>query len=481
MKLKKRLKTLLMFLLIIPVCVCFSACSAKNLSAYEIAVKNGFNGTEIEWLESLRGKSAYELAVENGFKGTEIEWLESLQGKNGEDGKPATNVDTYELYEAAKEKGEIPEDYTYLNFIRDYFGTTGTYSSVVANKNLMSVVSVSAYTSKNSNNSIGNGSGVILSIDEAGNAYVVTNYHVTTSSSGYSYPYYKLHLFGEDFSISAEFVGSSRTYDLAILKVSANEICYGETLSAGEILKSSNAQACKMRDEAVFLGETIYAIGDTKSSGITLTKGIVSVENEIIKMTLSNRTGYYREIRHDAYIYHGNSGGGLFDANGNLVGVTNGGVENTSMNYAIPIDVVKPVCEKIIEAYENGGTQARVASLGIENFAEYYSENNLEAKDVLTIYDSLAGRVQTKEKVTISKIDAGSRFDGIFKSNDVITMIEYNGVVYDDVKSHTLKTLLISSKTGDTIKITVSRKDGDEETKLAKTITLTELDFVDLV
>ena len=70
MKLKKRLKALLMFLLIIPVCECFSACSAKNLSAYEIAVKNGFNGTEIEWLESLRGKSAYELAVENGFKGT---------------------------------------------------------------------------------------------------------------------------------------------------------------------------------------------------------------------------------------------------------------------------------------------------------------------------------------------------------------------------------------------------------------------------
>lgn len=82
-------------------------------SAYEIAVENGFVGTETEWLESLKGidgkdgadgapgqdgidgkngadghdgvngidgKSAYEIAVANGFIGTESEWLESLKG-----------------------------------------------------------------------------------------------------------------------------------------------------------------------------------------------------------------------------------------------------------------------------------------------------------------------------------------------------------------------------------------------------------------
>lgn len=94
-------------------------------SAFEIAVENGFVGTETEWLESLRGKdgamgpqgeqgppgadgqpgkngeqgspgvdgrdgldgtngkSAFEIAVENGFVGTEAEWLESLKGKDG--------------------------------------------------------------------------------------------------------------------------------------------------------------------------------------------------------------------------------------------------------------------------------------------------------------------------------------------------------------------------------------------------------------
>lgn len=55
-----------------------------GLSAYEIAVKNGFAGAVSEWLESLKGadgengKSAYEVAVEKGFTGSEEEWLQSI-------------------------------------------------------------------------------------------------------------------------------------------------------------------------------------------------------------------------------------------------------------------------------------------------------------------------------------------------------------------------------------------------------------------
>ena len=49
-----------------------------HTDAYAVAVRNGFNGTEAEWLESLKGLSAYDVAVKNGFKGTEAEWLESL-------------------------------------------------------------------------------------------------------------------------------------------------------------------------------------------------------------------------------------------------------------------------------------------------------------------------------------------------------------------------------------------------------------------
>lgn len=88
----------------------------KGLSAYELAVQNGFAGTLAEWLNSLKGAdgkdgvngkdgingkdgangrngtdgkdglSAYEIALNNGFVGTESEWLDSLKGKDGEDG-----------------------------------------------------------------------------------------------------------------------------------------------------------------------------------------------------------------------------------------------------------------------------------------------------------------------------------------------------------------------------------------------------------
>ena len=93
--------------------VIFASCGEAGESAYQIAVRNGFEGDEAAWLASLKGdkgadgaegakgangkdgedgadgqngKSAYELAVDNGFTGTEAEWVASLQGKNGVDG-----------------------------------------------------------------------------------------------------------------------------------------------------------------------------------------------------------------------------------------------------------------------------------------------------------------------------------------------------------------------------------------------------------
>ena len=57
----------------------------------------GFNETAEDFnagfsdIKTLRGKSAYEIAVDNGFIGTEAEWLASLHGKDGRDGKDGLN------------------------------------------------------------------------------------------------------------------------------------------------------------------------------------------------------------------------------------------------------------------------------------------------------------------------------------------------------------------------------------------------------
>jgi hypothetical protein len=50
----------------------------RGKSAYEIAVAHGFEGTEEEWLASLKGKSAYEYAKDGGYKGTEAEFMAQL-------------------------------------------------------------------------------------------------------------------------------------------------------------------------------------------------------------------------------------------------------------------------------------------------------------------------------------------------------------------------------------------------------------------
>ena len=61
----------------------------RGESAYEVAVRHGYVGTEEQWLASLEGKSAYQIAVELGYVGTEAEWLASLKGAKGDDGRDA--------------------------------------------------------------------------------------------------------------------------------------------------------------------------------------------------------------------------------------------------------------------------------------------------------------------------------------------------------------------------------------------------------
>ena len=84
-----------------------SGTGADGKSAYEIAVENGFVGTEQDWLDSLVGPigpqgpqgdpgldglSAYEVAVENGFIGTEQDWLDSLVGPQGPAGADGADI-----------------------------------------------------------------------------------------------------------------------------------------------------------------------------------------------------------------------------------------------------------------------------------------------------------------------------------------------------------------------------------------------------
>ena len=129
--------------------------------------------------------SAYDIAVQNGFTGTEQEWLASLQGA---DGKDAPAITVRDLYDAAIADGSF--NGTFNEFLMQYLTLdvpTNNNVETLAN-NLMSTVSI--YTSfevKNEDNTANKGtkivcsagSGVIIDLDKKnGNAIVITNYHV---------------------------------------------------------------------------------------------------------------------------------------------------------------------------------------------------------------------------------------------------------------------------------------------------------------
>ena len=79
--------------------------SIRGYSAYQLAVKHGYTGTEEEWLASItgvEGKSAYEVAVAEGYSGTKAEWLASLKGDKGDIGKSAYEVAVEEGFEGTK-------------------------------------------------------------------------------------------------------------------------------------------------------------------------------------------------------------------------------------------------------------------------------------------------------------------------------------------------------------------------------------------
>ena len=62
------------------------ASSVKNgLSAYELAVQQGYSGSLDDWLVSLQGKSAYQIAVDNGYSGSEKDWSKTLTAMSKKD------------------------------------------------------------------------------------------------------------------------------------------------------------------------------------------------------------------------------------------------------------------------------------------------------------------------------------------------------------------------------------------------------------
>lgn len=458
--------------------------------------------------------NAYDIAVKNGFKGTEAQWLASLNGMDGKDGEDGSDLDIQAVYEAAKDAGYTG---TFLEFLKEYLSVDlveNNDTETIA-KNVSSVVSVccaftttttyhqqamfGGTTTKTIVEASGSaGSGVVIELDkEKGNALVVTNYHVLyslgvdtendISDCIYLYPYGARNFFtsggqydettkkyllsdangdgkvdkndqgdmGGD-GIKATFVGGAMNYDVALLKIENSDYLKESAVTKATIGNSNE----------VTIGEKVYAIGNANGDGISVTAGVVSVESETIGMSSikdDSQTVNYRVLRTDAAINHGNSGGALFNAKGELIGITNAKnveEETDNMGYALPITQVQYLIKNI---KANGGVVQR-AMLGVmcSTTASSASLND-------------SGKLVITEEVTVASVSNGASADGKLKVGDVFKSITINGKTTEITRSYMINDLLLTVRKWDTITLKVFRAQSGEETDV--TITFDKDDY----
>lgn len=267
------------------------------------------------------------------------------------------------------------------------------------------------------------GSGVIISKD----GYIVTNNHVIDGAQ-------KITVKTSDGTeYDAKLIGTDAKSDIAVLKVDANDLT---PATLGDSSKIS------VGDTAIAIGNPLGTLGGTVTDGIiSATSRELVVNNESMKLIQTNAT-----------INSGNSGGGLFDGNGNLIGIVQSKDSGTSssgatiegIGFAIPVNDAMEVAEQLIK---NGKVTDR-ATLGV----------------YLQTLTTQQGNYTPGVYVTNVIDGSGAQAAGL-KAYDKIV-----GADGKEVSSYPdLSAILKTKKPGDTIDLTIDR-DGNQ---IQVTVTLT--------
>ena len=499
--------------------------SLKGMSAYQIAKEIGvFEGTEQEWLESLKGEkgdtgaqgekgetgaqgadglSAYQVALENGFVGTEEQWLESLKGEKGDTGAQgekgetgaqgekgetgAQGADGLSAYQLALENGFVGTEEEWLESLKGEKGDIGaSYEednrTESVHKALKSSVLIASISTTNSLVG-GAGSGVIFADDKAsGTAYIITNFHVVYNTTedklfdkfmvflyGQSYPVNYLDIgtdvYSSNVGIWAICIGYEPTQDIAVLKIE-NSNYYRDSI----------AEPAEISVFDTYVGDGCFAIGNPLGEGFSVTHGIISLESKYkaqyrIEDTdlpvEERRIILQRSIRHNCAINQGNSGGGLFNNDGKLIGINNKGeltysdgagniIVVNGIVYAIPLEIAVGFAQEIIDNY-NG---VDIYEISINNIVNYLT---LQISDSYATYDEITKRVSVEEEIEVSQVkdEVGNPFKDELMAGDILLSFSYqkNGQTYNiDIDRYYIAAeCLYFLDEGDTITFTVLR------------------------
>ncbi len=167
--------------------------------------------------------------------------------------------------------------------------------------------------------------------------HIITNDHVVSGGSGVASV-----IFDDGTSSPAKVIGADPESDVAVLQVQRKDV-----------------RPAQLGDsDAVAVGDSVVAVGSPLALRGTVTAGIVSaLDRPIVTNADDGGTRYYAAIQTDAAVNHGNSGGPLVDAAGQVVGInavikSMGGSEESAGNiglaFAIPINHARRVAEEII-------------------------------------------------------------------------------------------------------------------------------------
>ena len=417
----------------------FSGCAGK--SAYELAVENGYTGSVTEWLSAQKGKSAYELAILNGFVGSETEWIASLK---------VGDVALEDLYEFYKMENPLV---TLDEFVTIFFASSHDPVQDAIQKTLRSAVSIRAQFGGLISGNVSAGSGIIFKLDrETGVAYIITNYHViydtSVSTSIRLCPFGKEY-FGDggelNLSIRADFIGGSITKDIAVLKTRENEILKGSEYRVADLADSNK----------LTIGETVIAVGNPEGMGISATKGILNVESEYIyveKIDASSGDLSHRVLRIDAAINGGNSGGGLYNKYGDLIGIVNAKAvdeEIDNIGYAIPSNVALGIAKIVLEEVKQGG-----------KFVKYQIGITTAVTGSRAVLEE--GIMRIKEELTVTLVESGKPSSGKLRLGDILLSAKINDLEEVELaRNYTLSDYLYNARPGDKLVVKVLRNNEE--------------------
>lgn len=267
---------------------------------------------------------------------------------------------------------------------------------------------------------------------------------ITEGEGNAEYSVYK------QFCIPAQVVGASVKYDIALLKITASD-----ALKNGSAAVASFAES-----DDVYAGQPVYAVGNPEGDGMSVTSGVISKESEIIELGLSEvdkeDVDFYRVIRTDAAINGGNSGGGMYNDNGELVGIINSksvSEEIDNMGFALPGSNVKRLWPIMKEVYESGNSYFSLSDPYVKR-AVFPAEYRVVAS---------SSRLDNGYAIINQTIAVTKSVNG-FESGDVLKKIKItdsSGKVIEDkniTRTYNIEDTLLSAREGYTVSFTVDRQ-----------------------